>query len=170
MEKNMENNYSLVSQQSEMIQKIERLGGKYDSNFDLPIDDQLFICELLAAAEQQEGAERTNGHVKWSGNGSYKRSVNFELTESKLKVINELKTFTYLTPPIKISQLLESFFAGYDTNEEHWLYISQNFNPRAINRVINYIVKVYLNKTTSIQNPAAYFTYLIKKRKKRRSI
>ncbi len=162
--------------EQEAIRQIEQV---YHASFkpnvsDFDAFDQLFICKLLAEseAEEQEKNEDTNedANVKWNGNGTYKQNVNFELTESKQKVVAELKTLTYITPPIKIAALLQTLLADSDSKDGWWLYVAQHWNPRAINRVINYIVKVHENGTRSIQNPAKYFTYLIKLRKERRSL
>lgn len=160
----------------EAIRRIEQVyQAKYNPDLaDFDAYEQLLVCESLAETEAEElekyGRTNEDANVKWNGNGTYKQNANFELTESKLNVITELKTLTYITPPIKIASLLQTLFAEYNSRDGHWLYIAQHWNPRTINRVINYIVKVYENGTRSIQNPAKYFTYLIKRRKERRSL
>lgn len=106
--------------------------------------------------------------VNGNDDDTYKQSVNVELKESKKRAISELKTFTYKTPPIKISPLLRTLFADCDSNDGWWLYVAQHWNPRAINRVINQMVKVHKSGAITIRNPAKYFTYLIKFRKKRK--
>ena len=158
------------------ISKIEKLYPNwYDKNSPLSYGDQKWIWEHVPLPEEEEVKLRYleangNASVKWNVNDSYKRTVNFELTENKLNVIAELGTLNYRTTPIKISQLLQTLFAEYNSWNGHWLYVAQHWNPRAINRVINYMVKVHENGTRSIQNSAAYFTYLIQKRKRRRSL
>lgn len=159
----------------EAIYRIEQIyHASYDRNSDLSVWEQLEICESLAETETKEleknGGTNKDVNVKWSVNDTYKRHINLELTENKQKVIAELKTFTYKTPPIRISQLLQTLFAEYNSKDGHWLYIAQNWNPRAINRVIKRMIGLHISGRTTIQNPAAYFTYLIKKRKKRRSL
>ncbi len=160
----------------EAISRIEQVyHARYNPDLaDFDAHEQLLVCESLAEIEAKEqgiyGRTNEDANAKWNVNGTYKRKVNFELTESKLNVITELKTLTWITPPIKIAQLLQTLFAEYNSWDGHWLYIAQNWNPKAINRAINYMVKVHENGTKSIQNPAKYFTYLIKLRKKRRSL
>ncbi len=184
MEKDMENNsnYSPVYQQSGIIEKIERLGGKFDPNSALPIEDQLFICESLAQTIEaenfnssfQEKRIENQGEsvsVKWSGSDTYKRRVISSLTETKRNAIEKLKSFTYKTDPIEIASELKTLFRDYPSEKEnHWLYIAQHWNPRAINRVIARMIKSHNSGRTTIQNPAGYFTSLIKFRKQRRSL
>jgi hypothetical protein len=112
------------------------------------------------------GNDSVNGML----NDTYKRSVNFEITEDKLKVISELEQCNYKTPPIKIAELLESFFAGYESYDGHWLYIAQNWTPRATYRTLKQMVKQQQGGWAKIQNPPAYFTKAIKFRTKRKSI
>ncbi|OGH14570.1 MAG: hypothetical protein A3H50_01430 [Candidatus Levybacteria bacterium RIFCSPLOWO2_02_FULL_37_10] len=146
----------------------------YDLNSEFDVWDQLLACESLAGTEAKEqesyGKTKEDVSVKWSVNDIYKQNTNFELTESKQKAIVELETFTYETPPIKIAQLLEILFAEYNSKNWWWLVVAQQWNPRAINRVIKRMIKLHTSGVVTIQNPAAYFTYLIKLRKKRRSV
>lgn len=158
----------------EAIRQIEQVyHAEYDSRLaDFDAYEQLLACKSLAETEAEElrKNEETNEdiNVKWNGNGTYKRRVTFELTQDKLNVIAELNTLTYETSPILIAQRLEKLLSNNETRDEHWLYIAQNWNPRAINRVINYMVKAQNSGTRTIQNPAAYFTLLIKRRKRRK--
>src|SRR3990172_2211985 len=107
---------------------------------------------------------------KESVKDTYKRRVNKTLSLSKREIIEQLKLCDYQTPPKFISKLLQRLFAGYDTKEGHWLYIAQHWNPRAINRVINLMTKQHRRGDATILNSAAYFTYLIKRRKQRRNL
>lgn len=167
---------------SETIEIIEGLGGKYDLDSALPISDQLLICEINApilyeenfASNHQEtennNKANTSDSVKWNGNGTYNRNVITTLTHTKRDVIEKLKTFTYKTPPIEIAHALQTLFSNYRSKEGHWLYIAQHWNPRAINRVIEEMIKRHKTGKTTIQNPPAYFTTAIKFRKTRRSL
>lgn len=153
----------------EAIHRIEQV---YHAGYNLNLADfdayeQLLVCESLAETEK-EG--RANEDIFVNGNDTYKSSVNFELTKSKQNVIAELRTFNYRTPPIKIAQLLETLFADCNSKDGHWLYIAQNWNPRAINRVIKRMIELHNSGRITIHNPAAYFTSLIKFRQKRRSL
>ena len=174
----MEGNTNFFSAplQSGLVARIESLGGIYDPKSPLPIDDQLFICELLAEenifsspTQNNNSYENKSANAKWSDNGTYKRSANTSLIESKQKAIYELKTFTYRTPPIKIAELLQTLFADCNSRDGHWLYVAQTWNLRAINRVIERITRLHSSGWKTIQNPAAYFTHLIKFRKKRKT-
>ncbi len=177
-------NYEVVSISAQKaIHQIEQVyHAGYNPNWpDFDAREQLLVCESIAESEVaakkqsynpplQKKQPHPNKDVNVIGYDSYKRSVNSELTESKRKVISELKTLDYRTSPLKIASLLQTLFAEYNSIDGWWLYVAQHWNPRAINRVINYMVKVYENGTISIQNPAAYFTSLIQKRKRRRSL
>lgn len=158
-----------------IIKKIENYGARYDPSSGLSPEDQLLACEAVAEAipvkeRYYQENERTNDNAVVSGmiNGSYKRRANFELTQSRLKVIDELKTFNYRTAPNKIAPVLEYFFKECDSKEGHWLYIAQHYPPRVIFRVINYLIKLHNSGRSTILNPAAYFTKLIKFRKERK--
>lgn len=119
------------------------------------------------ALNKEEGL---NGNVGVSGNvnHTYKRRANFESSKSKQPAIAGLKECNYRTSPKKIASLLEELFSSYDSKPGHWLYTAQHWPPRPINRVINYMIKRHQAGWDTIKNPAAYFTYLLKFREKRR--
>lgn len=160
----------------EAIRQIEQVyHASYNPNMvDFDAYEQLLVCESLAETEAKElkkyGGKNEDDNVKWNGNDTYKQNANFELNESKEKVITELRKLTYTTPPIKIAQLLETLFAEYNSKNWWWLVVAQQWNPRAINRVIKRIIELHSSGRITIQNPAAYFTHLIKFRQKRRSV
>ena len=162
--------------QQEAIRKIEQVYHvRYNPNLaDFDVYEQLLACEAMAETEKEKlikyGKTNENVNVKWNGNDTCKQKVNFELTQNKLSVIAKLKKCNYLTPPTNIANLLEILFAEWKSNEGWWLCVAQMWNPRAINRTIDYIAKVTLNGTRTIQNPAAYFTFLIKNRHKRKTL
>lgn len=120
--------------------------------------------------QQQNKNTKTNGSVNLSGNDSYKHLISERQTSSKHDVIESLKQCTHKTPPRTVAALLDILFARNPSKEDHWLYIAQNYNPRAINRVLALMTKRHQRGDTSIQNPSSYFTALIKLRKKRRNI
>lgn len=177
--------YQAEITKKEAIRRIEEV---YHAGYDPDTPDfdafeQLLVCESIAESETtaekqsynspaQEKQLHPSENVGVSGmvNDIYKRNANFELTENKQKVIAELKTLSYITPPIKIAQLLKTLFAEYNSRDGWWLYVSQHWNPRAINRVIKRMIELQSSGRITIQNPAAYFTYLIQFRKKRRSL
>lgn len=170
---NLENVLGKITKE-EAIRRIEQV---YHAGYDtdstsFDVYDQLLACEAIAEAEQEYqnkyGRTNENVSVKWSVNDIYKRRVTPTLTKSKHKAVAELGTLNYKTPPIKISQLLEILFAEYNSKDGHWLYIAQNWNPRAINRVIKRMIGLHNSGRITIKNPAAYFTHLIKFRKRRK--
>lgn len=152
-----------------------------NENFD--VYDQLLACESIQESEDEERrrsgllssrqeenitANKESVNVKCHGNGGCKLRVNFGLNESKLRVIKELQECRSVTPPLKVAELLEEFFVDYSSDEGHWLYIAQTWNPREINRVLACIVKLHKTGAKTIQNPPGFFTYLIKFRSKKR--
>ena len=109
-------------QLDEMIKQMERLGGKYDPNSGLSIDDQLFICQSLSEDQYKTNTtekEKTkeNVSVKWNVSDTYKHNVNNEQTETKQTAIKKLKTFNYKTPPIEIANELETLFTDHISKE-----------------------------------------------------
>lgn len=124
----------------------------------------------MEITEQQNKYGRTNASVSLNGNDSYKHGINEKQTFSKLEAIKRLDYCNYRTPPKKVEELLKIIFANYPSKEGHWLYIAQNYNPRAVRRVIALMTKLHQRGDVTIQNPPAYFTYLIKHRKKRRNL
>lgn len=167
----------------EAISRIKKYGVLYTPNApEFDAWDQLLACEAMMGSTpvkeelDNSESESKNKNVSVNGNGTQmisdgcKQQVYFELTESKQKVIIELKACNHRTTPIKIAQLLEEFFKEWKSNRGHWLYVAQNWNPRAINRTISTLVKLHTSGRKTINNPSAYFTFLIKKRKKRRGL
>jgi len=117
----------------------------------------------------KETIPNKNINVNGMINDSYKHKVIFKLTKSKQQVILELNQCNYKTSPIIIAKYLEDFFKEWTSQKGHWLFISQHYTPRAINRTINRLVKLQTTGKKTICNPSAYFTSLIKFRKKRKS-
>jgi len=168
-----ENNSDKKSKLSETIKKIESYGAKYDPNcFGGSAEEQLLVCETIAEVEQEEQKQNKrkeiNDSVNVNGNDSCKLQVDLELTHSKLRVITDLKSCNYRTSPKKIALLLEKIFVSYESKTGHWLYIAQHWSPRTINRVIAYMIKAHNSGRITFNNPPAYFTFLIKLRKKRK--
>jgi hypothetical protein len=170
------------SNSDEIIQRIELLGGVYDPESNLSLQDQLLICESLLYSSPVDPTDEdgkliqslkdiesnTNGSVNRSVNGSYKRIENANLSQSKHNVITQLIGCTYRTSPAVIARLLEQLFVEYPSNQGHWFYVAQNWPPRRINQVIGYLRKLDFPDNPGIKNPAAYFTFLIKKRVRRK--
>lgn len=165
----------------EVIRRIGVLGGTYDPESTLSIDDQLLVCESLIHSTPVDPTDedgRTllrlneeesvrNGSSNGSVNGGYKRTENTQLSQSKHEVITKLKGCTYRTSPIVTARFLEELFVEYPSKAGHWFYIAQHWPPRRINQVIGNLRKLDFLNNSGIGNPAAYFTFLIKKRKRR---
>jgi hypothetical protein len=108
-----------------------------------------------------------NDTVSVSGIDTCKLTPKFALTQDRLSIIEELKTYNYKTPIYKISDSLERLFSGCNTRPGYWARIAEYHRPRSINNVLNYMVKQH-GIWLSLQNPASYFTSQIKFRKKRK--
>ncbi len=162
----------------EAIRRIEKLGGVYDpSNASFDVYDQLLACEAVTEAtpvrsypNNETENNKENVVAYENGIGSYKRSVNFELTASKLEAISKLKKLNYITSPPEIAGLLEVIFEGCNTKPGWWLSVGQQWNPKTINSVIAQLIKLLSGGWKTIKNPAAYFTFVIIHRPKRRSL
>lgn len=129
-------------------------------------EDKEYIDKVLFS--EKKNTNTKNDNVIVNGNNTYKHGVDLKSTKSKLEVISKLKKCNYKSPPIEISNLLEELFSSHNTKKGHWLYIAQNYSPRTINRIIDRIIKVHKRGEETIKNPAAFFTFLIKFRKKKK--
>ncbi len=166
----------------EAIRHIEQLGGTYDPDSRFDLMDQLLICETLKDSipvdptdedgrtilRLKEGESERNGSSNGSVNGGYKRTENMKLSQSKNEVITKLKECTYRTNPIITAGLLVELFDKYPSKSGHWFYVAQHWPPRRINQVIGYLNKLDFLNNAGISNPSAYFTFLIKKRTRRK--
>lgn len=108
-------------------------------------------------------SDRTNENVNVNDNGygSCKQEVKFELTESKLKAISELKQCNYRTAPKDIAQLLEELFKEWPSQSGWWLSVAQHWTPKSINSVIYQMIKLHKSGSTTFHNFASYFTSII---------
>ncbi len=150
------------------ILRIKSFGGKFNPNFaDFDVYDQLLVCESVSETDKYI-KEKENGSNYENVIGTYKRGVDSSLNENKLEVIGGLSVSTYKTPIFILANLLESLFKDYNSRPGHWFYIARSYSPRTINRVIAHMIKEYGINWRGIENPAAYFTFLIKYRKKRK--
>ncbi|MGI5841535.1 MAG: hypothetical protein ACOX6N_04945 [Patescibacteria group bacterium] len=156
-----------------MIQNISEIEKRYPDWFDpsseLSREDQKYIWENSPLTEDTNTrAKELNTNVNGNDNGGCKQRVNTEQTTSKQQIVEILRTSNYRTPPKRIAELLTMLFYKYSPKNDHWLWVAQHYNPRAINWVINEMINLHVSGRQKIINPAAYFTYLIKKRRKRR--
>lgn len=155
------------------VEAIRQIQDVYKSQYDpasfLSAVDQLLICETLATSTLViERFIEKNTSVNGGVNDSSKRQINAELFSDKQQAIAQLRVCTYRTPPREVASLLETLFADYTSYPDHWLYVAQHWPPRRINGVISRLVRLQRTGSKTIANPAAYFTFLIKKRVRRR--
>ena len=153
----------------EAIRRIEQLGGEYDPGSSLDVMDQLLICESLDQHAPikdcniaEEKGTNENGNDNGSGNGIRKRQENLEETQRKKQAITDLTTCNYRTSPKKIASLLQTVFSSCNSEDGHWLYIAQHYNPKSINSVIHQMTKAHVEGWLTINNPAGYFTDVLK--------
>lgn len=130
----------------------------------LSLEDQEWIWNNIP--------KETNDNVNVSGNGNDNGACKtgpklLSFLDKKI-VIDQLKDCNIKTPPKETARLLETLFQDCPSKIGHWLYIAQRWPPRTVNSVIGRMIKEQESGEQSIQNPAAYFTYLIKFRKKRK--
>ena len=181
-------NYPYNLTKEEAIRRIEQdyLSEADFTNVGFDVFEQLLACEAIAEAEEEEGKRKSyfdrfqqddvettvrtdeNVVVNGSDNDTYKRQASFELTESKQNAITKLKDCNYRTPPIKIASLLKIIFDGSNTQQGWWLAVAQQWTPKAINSVLNQMIKAHSDGWATIKSPGAYFTSLIKCHKKRK--
>lgn len=169
-----------IREQLSLDDVIFRIEQVYKAEYDLGRPnfdpwDQLLACEAVAEStpinQNYLNRDELNKNPSVSGmiNDSCKQPIIFELTHNKRVIIKQLKQFTYLTPPREVAIKLEELFREWKSKESHWLYIAQNWTPRAMNRTINRLIKLHTTGSRSIKNLAAYFTLLINFRKKRKT-
>jgi len=161
-------------------EQIERIFGARFEEFEKPLspDDQKWIWDNVPHKDSPN-----NSVSVLNDNGTCKNEANLELTQSKRpkeelagtiggcknNIISDLKECNYKTSPRKIASLLETHFSSCGSRPGHWLYIAQHWTPRAIIGVLEYMEKREKSGWVTIDNPAAYFTKVVRHRKKRKS-
>lgn len=156
-----------------MIQSIEEVGKRfpnwYDPNSEMSYEDQKWIWENTPLPPADvNGLQNNNTNVNGSDNGARQLEVDSDSTTSKLHAIEDLKKCDYQTHPVVVAGHLERLFSKFETKNGHWLWIAQRYTVRSINQVIAEIIKTHRTRKDTVRNPAAMFTFLIKKRKKRK--
>lgn len=140
----------------------------FEKEVGISSEDQKWIWENLHVKESNNEVKK-NASVKGSVNGTYKNDTNLKLTISKSDALSSLGKCDYKTAPKKTAAYLEIIFSKYPSKEGHWLYIAQNYTPRTIKWVLKIVFK-YQKRGEIYKTPAALFTYLIKRRKKRKRV
>jgi hypothetical protein len=171
--------------QSEAIRRLKDIYGieadLHNESFDVfeqlaACESTPFVVEVKDYTQQEDTStpddttEITNGNATVSehDNGTYQRVVNETLAIRKIQIIKALQSCGYKTPPRKIAPLLEELFGTNESKSGYWLHIAQHWSPRTINWVISAIIKQHKRGDRTIRKPAAYFVYLIKRRKQRK--
>lgn len=161
-----------------IIQRIEKLGGVYDPESNLSLEDQLLICETLVNDStpvdpddwdgrtilrlREENTDGVSVSVNGSVNDIGKRQENAEETQRKKQTIAELATCNYRTSPKKLASLLQIVFSSCITQDGHWLFVAQHYTPKSINSVIRQMTKAHVDGWVTIKSPAGYFTDVLK--------
>lgn len=172
----------MVNSDEEIIQRIQKLSGVYDStNEFLDIHDQLLVCESInnstavdpinndeqIISELQE--KRSEMECNANGNDSCKTNVDLDLSESQLKAISKLNDFSVQLTPLEINACLEEIFSAYQAKGNWWLYVAQHWTQRQINWVLKFVLKLQATGRVT-KHPAACFTHYITHRKKRKNL
>lgn len=145
----------------------------FDPNHSLSRNDQQFIWENMPLPKEDEEKLRTTSNNKdintYEGvNGISKLESNYDENLSKTDALLLLRKCNYKTAPNLISLYLERIFSNWKSHDGYWLRIAQYYTPKTINAVILQIIKQHKRGEISIKNPAAYFTYIIKFKHKRK--
>lgn len=109
-----------------------------------------------------------NVSLNGNENGIRKLNPNTNSLSYKYYLINELKKCNYRTPPKTVANLLQQIFNKYNSRSTHWPFIAQTYTPKTIKSVLNKVIR-RINSGYSVKNPAAYFTFIIQKRKRRKT-
>jgi len=159
-----------------IVKKIERLGGRYVPDSGLSLHDQLLACEAIAEAtpinqnhspfvKEKLNEEETEDESLLDG---IKQPVNVVAIG---EVIEELKEYNTKTPPKRIENLFFRLF-GPGLSKNQWLWIARLYTPRQVIWELKHLKKRLTDDIKEgwvpIDKPAAYFTYRIKKFRKKR--
>lgn len=142
----------------------------YNPNHELSYDDQKWIWENTPLSEEDElklknlksNKDNTSVNLNGSVSGGSKHESNLELNLTKIDAFLLLQKCTYKTSPKLVASYLERIFSKWPSKEGHWLFIAQHYTPKTINAVILQIIKQHKRGEININNPAAYFTSVIK--------
>ena len=159
------------------ISEVEKLFPNWhNKSSDLSYDDQKWIWENVPLPEEDElklkqlnASERENVCVSESVNGVRRFRANSELNWHEFTAVSELSRCNSHTSPKELASFLEEIFRHWESKEGHWLWITQRYTARTINCVMIATIKEF--KRSGIRKtPPAYFTYVIRHRKKRKQL
>jgi len=132
-------------------------------------EDERDICDSVSECLSTNNyVDNHNVSVNGNGIGTRKPTLNFELTDDKLRLFSELKKCNYRTHRDVVARLLSDFFDNPNTYPTHWPWHAQYYTPKTICSVIYQEIIKPLNVGEILINPAGKFTDLIKFRAKRK--
>lgn len=130
----------------------------------LPLEDQEWIWE-------QDWTDPNYNVGQTSGNRSVLNDKTLPAFKGELnKVLKQLKSYSAKTSPKEIEACLIELF-GQGSKPGHWLWMAQNYPPQRIYWELSHLRKRLMAMKEgweAIRNPAAYFTFRMKYRKKRK--
>ena len=145
----------------------------YSKDSEMSRDDQQWIWENLPSPQEEKQLSYiiadTNAYVNGSVNGGYGLSVDSELNWYKSEAIRKLNNYDSSITEIQRASYLTEVFKFWKSFDGHWLFIAQTYTLRTINWVINETIKYYISGAIKT-NPAKYFTYVVQKRTKRKTL
>ena len=144
----------------------------YRKDSELSLDDQKFIWENtpLPPEDEKKLKQVTTGvnvNAYENANGSCGFGVKHELVWPKYDLILQLKSCSSKSPAGEVAKLLEEIFKPWPSTEGHWLWIAQTYTVKNINLVLIDTIRKFERKEIK-KTPAAYFTYRILRRTKRK--
>lgn len=157
------------------IKRIEKLYPNwYSKDSDFSYDDQKWIWgnfplhqEDIERITQIETNER-DGHFYKDSNCARKQHTNLTKKLSKKEAIIKLKHCHYRTASNIVASYLDIILSNDDTRPGHWLYTARRYTPKTINSVLWETIKGIKRGDIDFEKRAAYFTFVIKKRKPRK--
>lgn len=154
------------------INEIERIYPNwYDNLSSLSYEDQKWIWENLEINKDRKTQKQilnVNENVNVNGSDTAKQVLDPKVIKDKLLVIEKLKRCTYKTPIFKIAELLEDLFLDFNSKRGHWGYVAEKWSPKSVNFALKRMTILHGENWSTIQNPAAYFTSILKYYKKRK--
>ncbi|AKM83399.1 hypothetical protein A2422_04285 [Candidatus Woesebacteria bacterium RIFOXYC1_FULL_31_51] len=163
------------------LYRIEDVKKKYPNWFsadsELTYDEQKWIWEnsLLPEGnnkglEQVGKQDSTSISLIRSVSGIRNLKENVNENRQKNEAIKDLQDYTYKTPLKFIAIKLETIFGIWDKKPFHWIYIAENYTPKAINSVLREMRKRKENGGMPLEIPGAYFTKVLTKYHSKRKL
>ncbi len=143
----------------------------YSPDSELSKDDQQWIWENLPLPQDDKqisySTANDDGYVNGDVYGGCKSSLNPELIWYRSDAIVSLSKTNSETTELEKAKYLNEIFKYWPCTDNYWLSVAQYYSSRVINWVLNETIKQYVRGNIKT-NPAKYFTFVIKHRKKRK--